>query len=218
MKFQLRNAVRVYWEYVPVFYETLSGSTITFNKPHNSYFKYILDILNTQRERLEALEYLDGEVILYEIKDITPDEEEAAQYINKIHNDKSNVEKVNAIEKYTTMEDGDPFLSRVMYYFRFDGVGYCFESDLVKIDPENETEPELENEPKNDPVNSPSHYTYGKIEVIDYILDKHLDFCLGNVIKYVSRAGHKNNALEDLQKAAKYLEFKINELKAKESE
>ena len=71
---------------------------------------------------------------------------------------------------------------------------------------------------ENDPVNSPAHYTYGKIEVIDYILDKELDFCLGNVIKYVSRAGHKNNALEDLQKAAKYLEFKINDLKNQESE
>jgi len=69
---------------------------------------------------------------------------------------------------------------------------------------------------ENDPVNSPAHYTYGKIEVIDYILDKELDFCLGNVIKYVS--GHKNNALEDLQKAAKYLEFKINDLKNQESE
>lgn len=65
---------------------------------------------------------------------------------------------------------------------------------------------------ENDPVKHPSHYTYGKIEVIDFILDKELDFCLGNVIKYVARAGHKENALEDLKKAAQYLEFKINEL------
>ena len=62
-----------------------------------------------------------------------------------------------------------------------------------------------------DPVDHPSHYTYGTIECIDYILDKKFDFCLGNVIKYVTRAGHKENKLEDLRKAAKYLEFAIQE-------
>lgn len=201
MKYQLRNAMKVEWEYIPVFYNNIGG-VATFDKEHNNYFKIIQDILNTQRERLEVLKREpSGEVVLYEIKDITPEEIEAAQYINKIHNEKANV-----IERYSTIGGSDPFLSRVMYYFRFKNEGYCFETDLVKVEQE------------NDPVNSPAHYTYGKIEVIDYILDKQLDFCLGNVIKYVSRAGHKNNALEDLQKAAKYLEFKINELKTKESE
>lgn len=213
MKYQLRNAMKVELEYIPVFYNNIGG-VATFDKEHNDYFKIIQNILNTQRERLEALKREpSGEVVLYEIKDITPEEIEAAQYINKIHNEKANV-----IERYSTIRGSDPFLSKAMYYFRFKNEGYCFETDLVKIDQENEPEPELENKPENDPVNSPAHYTYGKIEVIDYILDKKLDFCLGNVIKYVSRAGHKNNALEDLQKAAKYLEFKINELKTKESE
>lgn len=40
-----------------------------------------------------------------------------------------------------------------------------------------------------DEVNKPEHYAGTKIEVIDYIEDKQLGFCLGNVIKYVSRAG-----------------------------
>ena len=62
----------------------------------------------------------------------------------------------------------------------------------------------------NDPVEHPSHYTYGRIECIDYITDKGLDFCLGNVIKYVTRAGHKENALEDLKKARWYLDKEIN--------
>jgi len=44
----------------------------------------------------------------------------------------------------------------------------------------------------NDPVNHPSHYTDGNIEVIDFIEDKKFGYCLGNAIKYISRAGKKN--------------------------
>lgn len=66
----------------------------------------------------------------------------------------------------------------------------------------------------NDPVNHPSHYTDGNIEVIDFIEDKQLGFHLGNVIKYVARAGKKDNTknLEDLQKASWYLNRKIKQL------
>lgn len=63
-----------------------------------------------------------------------------------------------------------------------------------------------------DPVNHPSHYTDGSIEVIDYIEDKELDFCLGNAVKYISRAGKKGDAAEDLKKAVWYLERKIQRL------
>ena len=67
----------------------------------------------------------------------------------------------------------------------------------------------MENE--NNAVNHPSHYTDGKIEVFDFIQDKGLGFCLGNVVKYVARAGKKNPAkrVEDLQKAAWYLQKQI---------
>lgn len=63
----------------------------------------------------------------------------------------------------------------------------------------------------NDPVNHPSHYTDGKIEVIDFIEDKGLGFCLGNAVKYISRAGKKDPAktVEDLKKAAWYLNREI---------
>lgn len=57
-----------------------------------------------------------------------------------------------------------------------------------------------------DPVNHPSHYNQGKYEVIDVILDWSLDFLAGNVIKYIARAKHKGNELEDLKKARFYLE------------
>lgn len=76
-----------------------------------------------------------------------------------------------------------------------------------------EAEPEKE-ENKNDPVNHPLHYTDGKIEVIDYIEDKDLGFCLGNAVKYISRAGKKDpeKEIEDLRKAAWYINHRIEEL------
>lgn len=66
----------------------------------------------------------------------------------------------------------------------------------------------------NDPVNHPSHYTDGKIEVIDYIEDKGLGYHLGSALKYISRAGKKDPAkkVEDLKKAAWYLNRHINNL------
>lgn len=76
---------------------------------------------------------------------------------------------------------------------------------------------------KHDPVNHPSHYTDGKIEVIDFINDKNLNFNRGNVIKYVSRAGKKSSKglddkqkeIQDLEKAAFYLNDEIKRLKEK---
>lgn len=63
-----------------------------------------------------------------------------------------------------------------------------------------------------DYVNHPSHYTDGKIEVIDYIEDKKLNYHLGNVVKYVSRAGKKdgNDPVQDLKKALWYLNREID--------
>lgn len=68
--------------------------------------------------------------------------------------------------------------------------------------------------PENDPVNYPSHYTDGKIEVIDFIEDKNLGFCLGNAVKYIARAGKKDPSkeVEDLKKAAWYVARRIREI------
>lgn len=65
---------------------------------------------------------------------------------------------------------------------------------------------------KEDVINHPSHYTRGKIEVIDFIEDQQLPYHLGNVIKYVARAGYKGDKLEDLKKARWYLDRYINEV------
>jgi hypothetical protein len=54
-------------------------------------------------------------------------------------------------------------------------------------------------------VDHPSHYNAGKIEVIEAIDDWQLGFYEGNVVKYVARAKHKGSELEDLKKAAWYL-------------
>ena len=67
----------------------------------------------------------------------------------------------------------------------------------------------------SDNVNKPSHYNAGDIETIDAIKsalgDAFLDYCRGNVLKYVWRCRHKGKLLEDLRKAAKYLEWAIEE-------
>lgn len=59
---------------------------------------------------------------------------------------------------------------------------------------------------QEDVINHPSHYTRGKIEVIDFIEDQQLPYHLGNVIKYIARAGYKGDKLEDLKKARWYLD------------
>lgn len=59
-----------------------------------------------------------------------------------------------------------------------------------------------------DMVNHPLHYQHG-IEPIEFIESHNLNFNLGNVIKYVSRAPYKEAELEDLKKALWYLEREI---------
>ncbi len=59
---------------------------------------------------------------------------------------------------------------------------------------------------KKEMVDHPSHYNSGNIEVIEAIEDWGLNFCEGNVIKYVARHRHKGEPLEDLKKAKWYLE------------
>lgn len=73
-----------------------------------------------------------------------------------------------------------------------------------------------------DAVNSPSHYTWLKrkcgIEAIDLV--RHFDFCIGNALKYLLRAGHKSEegmtnkekTIQDLKKAAWYINDKIKQL------
>lgn len=66
-------------------------------------------------------------------------------------------------------------------------------------------------------INHPDHYQ-GKIEVIDYIEAYDFNFNLGNVIKYVSRAGKKDDIVQDLKKASWYLNREIERLEKMRNE
>ena len=58
----------------------------------------------------------------------------------------------------------------------------------------------------------PGHYKRGGIQVWDFIADQKLDYFLGNVVKYVCRAGHKQyeEELDDLLKAKAYIPKRIS--------
>ena len=60
-----------------------------------------------------------------------------------------------------------------------------------------------------DIINKPEHYIHGGIETWDVIEAWKLNYNLGNVVKYISRADHKGKRLEDLQKARAYLDREI---------
>jgi len=62
---------------------------------------------------------------------------------------------------------------------------------------------------QGDSVNHPEHYRVGGIETIDFIEAKNLGYNLGNVVKYITRSDHKGYKLQDLQKAAWYLNREI---------
>ena len=62
---------------------------------------------------------------------------------------------------------------------------------------------------KSDPVNHPAHYKTGGIETIDFIEAKKLSYNLGNVVKYITRAKHKGEYMQDLEKAQWYLSREI---------
>ena len=62
-------------------------------------------------------------------------------------------------------------------------------------------------------VDHPAHYNRGKYEAIDVIEDWQMNFNLGNALKYLSRAGHKDDIVQDLKKAKWYLERRLEEHK-----
>ena len=55
----------------------------------------------------------------------------------------------------------------------------------------------------------PKYYRRGSVQVWDFIRDKELNFHLGNAIKYICRADHKYDAIEDLEKAIHYLQNEV---------
>lgn len=69
-----------------------------------------------------------------------------------------------------------------------------------------------------DTIDHPTHYNVGRIEVIDAIEAWGWGdgFNRGNAIKYIARAGHKDSEIEDLKKAAWYIQREIERLEKEE--
>lgn len=75
------------------------------------------------------------------------------------------------------------------------------------------TLPQEDSEPN--PV-SPAHYKQGRAhEPWDVIIDWNLSYCLGSAVKYISRAGRKDSAVQDLRKAIAFIEREIKKLEEK---
>ena len=55
----------------------------------------------------------------------------------------------------------------------------------------------------------PQYYRRGSVQVWDFVRQQELNFHLGNVIKYVCRAGHKFDDIDDLEKAIHYLKNEV---------
>ena len=69
----------------------------------------------------------------------------------------------------------------------------------------------------SDVVNKPKHYISHPSGIECIQITEHLNFCLGNAIKYIWRAGLKSdNAIQDLQKAAYYINREIAKLQKKD--
>lgn len=83
------------------------------------------------------------------------------------------------------------------YYIDVDEQSYRWSKDM------------LEFPDKEDLVNNPSHYNFGKYEVLDVIEDWDLGYHLGNAIKYIGRCEHKGNKIQDLEKAIFYIQREI---------
>lgn len=87
---------------------------------------------------------------------------------------------------------------------------HLVDSKFPEITPDLEDEVHADLVAENDVINSPAHYTAYPVEVIE--LTEHMNFCRGNAVKYISRAGLKDPAkeVEDLRKAVWYLEREIS--------
>lgn len=63
-----------------------------------------------------------------------------------------------------------------------------------------------------DPIEYPTHYTAHPSGIECIQITEHMNFCLGNAVKYIWRAGLKTNRIEDLRKAVWYIEREIARL------
>lgn len=96
-----------------------------------------------------------------------------------------------------------------------DSAGFHCDCDLADgcIDPYCDG---CNDKPTPDPVNHPQHYTSHPSGVEAIQVTEHFTFCVGNAIKYLWRAGQKGDAVQDMEKAAWYINREIARLKAQQ--
>ena len=77
---------------------------------------------------------------------------------------------------------------------------------------------ELQANKQSDVIKNPRHYEQYEFEPVSFIMKNELSFWMGNVIKYIMRAGTKENTdeIQDLKKAIRYIEMRINQLEGRE--
>ena len=97
---------------------------------------------------------------------------------------------------------------------------YDWDLNCSEYRPKGEEKPVAKEMASNfDVIHKPSHYTEGrKYEPKDVIRDWGLNFNLGNTVKYVARAGRKDDILQDLKKARQYLDFEIEYIEKEREE
>jgi len=123
----------------------------------------------------------------YRVTDVTPHEDDGTSF--------GPLSRISAVD-INTQDDVPPV------YFRGTVSEFEVFFDISFAD-------EVEASLAEDLVNHPAHYTQGQYEVIDVIEDWKLEHHEANAVKYVARAKHKKNRIQDLEKAVWYLQRKI---------
>jgi hypothetical protein len=136
-----------------------------------------------------------------------------ASLMRQYYNGNPNATPVEVAKKFKTTYQIAYMVRKEMQKPKKQGAGNfkriaVFSSNKPILNPEITIE-EIKEGPKSDPVNHPAHYKVGGIETIDFIEAKALGYHLGNAVKYITRADHKGNRLQDLQKAKWYIDRAI---------
>lgn len=114
---------------------------------------------------------------------------------------------LRTVQKY---ESGD-ILPSINNIYEIARALEVFSADILEGECEGFTFFDVAREENKEMINHPSHYTQG-IEAIDYIESHKMNFNIGNVIKYITRAKHKGTELQDLKKGLWYLNREIERL------
>jgi hypothetical protein len=92
------------------------------------------------------------------------------------------------------------------------GATYFPVSDYLNPKADDDTDEYIGFDKVYDDISNPKHYCYSKFEPKDVIREWGLNFNLGNAVKYIARAGRKDDIIKDLQKAKQYIEFELDYL------